>query len=164
MPDCALQTTSVIFEIGTYLGGTTLQLAANSKAKIYTLDLPPLGHRAYVQPEARDSELDVYTDRPGVRFQGSPYEERIFQLFGDSQAYDFKPYYGGVDLVFVDGCHHNEFVLVDSQNALNMMSAGGIVVWHDYAPYAPGVVQVLNELGKQIPLAHIAGTSLVITY
>ena len=72
------------------------------------------------------------------------YANRIHQLFGDSQTYDFTPYYGSVDLVFVDGCHHYEFVLRDSQNALKMMSPDGVVIWHDYASYAPGVVQALD--------------------
>jgi hypothetical protein len=151
-----------IFEIGTYLGGTTLQLAANSSAEVYTLDLPPPGHKDYAEPHMRDPELDVYPTHPGVRFQSSPYADRIHQLFGDSRMYDFTPYYGSMDFVFVDGCHHHEFVLHDSQAALKMVSADGIVVWHDYASYAPAVVQVLNELGKVVPLVSIAGTSLVI--
>jgi len=65
------------------------------------------------------------------------------------------------DLEF-DGCHHDEFVLRDSQNALKMISPDGVVIWHDYASYAPGVVQALNELAKTVPLVHIDGTSLVI--
>ena len=152
----------VIFEIGTYLGGTTLQLAANSRAEVYTLDLPPPGHKDYVPPHIWDPESDVYPDQPGIRFQGSQYESRIHQLFGDSQTYDFTPYYGSVDFVFVDGGHHYEFVLRDSQNALNMISPDGVVIWHDYASYAPGVVQALNELAKVVQLVRIAGTSLVI--
>lgn len=152
----------VIFEIGTYLGGTTLQLAANSQAEVYTLDLPPPGHKDYVQPKIWDPESDVYPDQPGVRFQGTSYADRIYQLFGDCQAFDFTPYYGKVDLVFVDGCHHYEYVLRDSLNAFKMISPDGVVVWHDYAPYAPGVVQVLNELAGTIPLKQLAGTSLVI--
>jgi Methyltransferase domain len=152
----------VVFEIGTYLGGTTLQIAANSHAKVYTLDLPPQGQKEYVQPQIYDPELDVFPDHPGVRFQSSPYADRIHQLFGDSQTYDFTPYHGSVDLVFVDGCHHYESVLHDSQIGLKMVSANGIVMWHDYASYAPGVVRVLNELSRAVPLVHIVGTSLVV--
>jgi len=157
-----LREPKVIFEIGTFLGGTTLQLAANSQAEVYTLDLPPRGHKEYRQPQVWDPELDLYPDQPGVRFRGSTWGERIHQLFGNSQDYNFTPYYGSVDFVFVDGCHHYEFVMSDSQNALKMMSANGIIIWHDYATYAPGVVQALNELSKLVPLVHIAGTSLVI--
>ncbi|MEM4725269.1 MAG: hypothetical protein QXP01_09675, partial [Candidatus Hadarchaeum sp.] len=38
----------VIFEIGTFLGETTLQLAANTNATVFTLDLPPVGHPAHI--------------------------------------------------------------------------------------------------------------------
>jgi hypothetical protein len=138
-------------------------MAANTKAKIYTLDLPPRDHKDYTQPKVWDPESDVYPDQPGVRFHGTPYERRIIQLFGNSQTFDFTPYYGVVDFIFVDGCHHYDFVVSDSKNALKMMSSGGIVVWHDYAPYSAGVLQGLNELSREVPLAHIHGTSLVFT-
>ena len=157
-----LRQPKVIFEIGTFLGGTTLQLAANSHAEVYTLDLPPPRHEDYVKPPIWDPELDVYPDQPGVRFQGIANAGRISQLFGNSLTYDFTEYSGLVDLVFVDGCHHYEFVLRDSQNALKMMSPDGIVIWQDYSSYAPGVVQALNELSNVVSLVHIAKTSLVI--
>ncbi len=67
-----------------------------------------------------------------------------------------------MDFVVVDGCHHYEFVLSDSKNALKIMSPGGIAIWDDYASYAPGVVQALNEISKSEDLVHVAGTSLVI--
>src|SRR5688500_9291623 len=64
-----------IFEIATFLGGTTLQLAANTggDAVIYTLDLPPPGHPDYVRPKVIDADLDVYPSEPGVRFRNSPH-------------------------------------------------------------------------------------------
>jgi predicted O-methyltransferase YrrM len=153
---------SVVFEIGTYLGGTTLQVAANSRAKVYTLDLPPTGQKDYMESKIWDPELDVYPNQPGIRFRETSYKSRIHQLFGDSLSFDFRPYHGKVDLVFIDGSHHHEFVLSDSRNALKMVSPKGIVVWHDYASYAPGVVGVLEKLAKIIPLKHVAGTSLVV--
>jgi len=152
----------VVFEIGTYLGGTTVQIAANSDAKVYTLDLPPPGHKDYVEPHMRNPDLDVFPERPGVRFHGSPDASRIHQLVGDSLTFDFTPYHNSVDFVFVDGSHHYDCVVLDSQNALKMMSPGGVVIWHDYASYAPGVVKALNDLGTTIPLVHVADTSLVL--
>lgn len=153
---------NVVFEIGTYMGGTTLQLAANSHAKIYTLDLPPPGHKDYVLPQIMDPESDVYPEKPGIRYQSTSYADRIHQLYGNSQTYDFSPYYGTADLVFVDGCHHYEFVRRDSLNAIKMISPTGVILWHDYASYAPGVVRALNELNNDFTLRHIGGTSLAI--
>lgn len=148
-----------IFEIGTFEGGTTLQMAANCKADIFTLDLDP------ERPETRvvmDETIDVYPHVPGCRLAHTPYAPRITQLFGDSQRFDVSPYEGRMDLVFVDACHHYEWVKCDSENALKMVAPGGLILWHDYADYAPGVIRVLNELGSSLPLKHIADTSLVV--
>jgi hypothetical protein len=156
------QRAKVLFEIGTYLGGTTLQLAANSEGAIYTLDLPTIGHKDYVKPRIRDARSDVYPEQPGMRFHGSSYVHRISQIFGDSRTFDFSPYYEKVDVVFVDGCHHYDIVHRDSLNAVKMATPGGIVVWHDYAVYEPGVVRALNELGQDVDLVCLKGTSLVV--
>ena len=67
----------VIFEIGTHLGGSTLQLAATSKAEVDTMDLLLTGHKDYVQPQIWNPESDVHPDQPGIRFLGSQYESRI---------------------------------------------------------------------------------------
>jgi len=151
-----------IFEFGTFIGRTTLHLAANSTAKIYTLDLPPKGHEDYLAPVVDDPELDVYPQQPGIKFQNTPYAERIQQLYGDSQRFDFSPFYGKVDCVFVDANHHYESVLRDSMNAFKMIKPDGVVIWHDYAPYAPGVIRALDMVSQRFPLIHIKGTSLAV--
>jgi predicted O-methyltransferase YrrM len=151
----------VIFEIGTFNGGTTLQLAANSAATVYTLDLPPQNPAATDRP-VWDAALDVYPTTTGARFLATPQAQRIRQLFGDSQMFDYSPYHATCDLVFVDACHHYEFVMKDSQNALRLLRPGGAIVWHDYAAYAPGVVRALEELSATLPLCRVEGTSLVL--
>lgn len=151
-----------IFEIGTFKGGTTLRMAANSQAKIHTLDLPPKGHRDHRAPEMNDPELDVYPDMPGIRFRGSPHADRIEQLLADSRTFDYSPYFGKMDLVFVDACHHHDFVIRDSMNAFKLRAPGGIIIWHDYADYAPDVMRALETVHSRFPLVHIAGTSLAV--
>ena len=152
----------LVLEIGTYLGGTTLQLAANSEAEVYTLDLPPQDRDSSLRQGSESPEADVCPEQPGVRFHGSVHSHRIRQLLGDSRIFDFEPYYGRVDLVLVDACHRYESVMRDSQNALSMSSASGVVVWHDYGPGSPGVLKALNEIGTTVPLLHLRGTSLVV--
>lgn len=152
---------ATVFEIGTYQGATTLQLAVNSTARIHTLDLPPV-EGAKSQYAVWDESLDVYPDRPGIRFHGSSYADRIQQLYGDSRTFDYSPYYGTMEFVLVDACHHYDFVRSDSENSLKLLSERGMIIWHDYAPYAPGVIKYLNELGRELPLVRIAGTSLVV--
>lgn len=157
-----LKRPATIFEFGTYLGKTTLQFAANSDAKVYTLDLPPPGSKEYVAPKIWDAEIDVYPDETGKWFKQTPYQKNICQLFGDTRTFDFTPYYGKMDFIFVDACHHYEFVVRDTKNAFDMLSDGGMIVWHDYVEYAPGVIKALGEFSQTVSLIHLAGTSFVI--
>ncbi|HYM58730.1 MAG TPA: class I SAM-dependent methyltransferase [Solirubrobacteraceae bacterium] len=146
-----------IFEFGTFLGATTLQLAANTTAEVYTLDLPPRGHPAHV-------ETDYWgqPDEPGEWYRDSPHVSRIQQLYGNSQTYDFSDYAGKIDFVFVDASHRYQPAIKDTQTALELVAPGGLVVWHDYGYRAEGVRRVLNDLSKTRRLRHIAGTSLVV--
>ncbi len=156
------QNPKAIFEIGTFQGSTTICLAANSDAVVYTLDLPPKGHMDYHPPAINDPTLDVYPERPGVKHFSSTYACRIRQLYGDTRSFDYSPYHGQMDIIFVDACHHYDFVLQDSMNAFHMIKPDGMIIWHDYAEYAPGVIKALETVSKIFPLTHIEGTSLVI--
>lgn len=146
-----------LFEIGTFLGATTLQLAANTLARVFTLDLPPRGHPNHVS-----NPFWGNPDKPGSFFHDSPYAERIEQLFGDSRTFDFSPYARSMDFVFVDGSHKSEPATCDARNALEIVSPGGAIVWHDYGPHAPELVEVLDDLSRTCRLRHIPGTSLVV--
>jgi predicted O-methyltransferase YrrM len=161
----------LIFEIGTFDGRTTLNLAANSRpdARIYTLDLLPAEmHRTALPLEAGEQ---LFIDKPasGTRFAGTDVAPKITQLFGDSAAYDFRLFSGKVDLMFVDGSHAYEYVRRDSATAMSLLRKGGIILWHDYVPEGftpwPGVRRALHELHLSEPafrnMRHIAGTSLV---
>lgn len=136
-----------IFEIGTYDGATTLQLAkCCPNSQIFTMDLPP-------QP---DSHFNI-----GSRFVCTPYESQIVQLYGDSTQFDYSPYSKQMDLIFVDGGHELEVVRTDSINALEMVSAGGIIIWDDYLNFR-GVKTVVEELAKRYPIKHLARTKFAL--
>ena len=158
------------FEIGTFDGRTTLNLAANSPddAVVITLDLPPkeLGRTSFAVAPG-DAQ---FIDKPasGARFRGTPHAARITQVFGDSATFDYAPYEGNMDLVFVDGAHSYEYVKSDTRAALRMLRPeGGMILWHDYgSPYWKGLTRALNELRTEIPelgtMRHIRGTTLVV--
>lgn len=126
-----------IFEIGTYSGFTTLHFACNSPedCKIYTLDLPP-------DFELRDKRNYSYDDLMVVElskknidrrvYKQDPAGRKITELFGDSKIFDFSPYYGKMDLVFIDGNHSYQYVQSDTENAFKMLSPEGVIVWHDF--------------------------------
>src|SRR5712692_10546131 len=163
---------AVLFEIGTFDGRTTLNLAAQSRddARVYTLDLPRAHMDAAGLPLAVHDRK--YVDKPisGIRFHGTDVEHKIMQFYGDSATFDYRPYVGKVDFVFVDGSHSYHYVLNDSWAALQMVRNRGLIVWHDYVPSGhqcwPGLVRALDELQATRPafrgLKHIAGTALAV--
>ena len=156
-----------IFEIGTFDGRTALNMALNSPpdATIYTLDLPKEQLADVALPLDGEDLTFIDKERSGARFAGTAYERQVIQLYGDSATFDFSPYVGQVDLVFVDGSHSREYVAADSLTALWLLRDGkGVIVWHDYTDW-PGVTRALNDLYAQDKRFHgaqlIEGTTLV---
>jgi predicted O-methyltransferase YrrM len=126
-----------IFEIGTFRGRTALNFALNSPEDciVYTLDLSPEEKETQLDSTyAADADLIVQS-RPGEDYQGKDVSAKIRQLYGNSLTFDFSPYFGQIDLVFVDGAHHYEAVKSDTLNALKMARPGSYIVWHDFANY-----------------------------
>ena len=165
---CRTHRPRAIFEIGTFDGRTTLNLAANSDASVFTLDLPA-GHATKFAVVGADNR---YVDKraSGARFTSEPNcrlpaARRITQIYGDSASFDFSPWHGKMDLVFVDGAHSYEFVVNDSRVALKLLRpAGGVIVWHDYGVW-PDVAKALEGLlnaQPALPLKHVRNTSLVV--
>lgn len=149
----------IIFEIGTFEGQTTLALAeATPRADIFTLDLP----RGASVPHAVVHEAEsVARDSTGAYFSATMAAARITQLRGDSRSFDFSPWFGKCDLVLVDGGHDYETAKSDTENALRLRSASGIIVWDDYIPGWPGVVHAVDEL-RDPRIVHLANTTLAI--
>ena len=153
-----------MFEIGTFDGITTLNLALNSEAdaRIFTLDLPAslISSTRFVLSELDKKLADKAC--PGVKFKGLDLEYKIEQLMGDSATFDFSPFYQKMDLIFVDGSHQYNYVKVDSENAFKMLRPGGVIIWDDYATVHWGVTKALHELFNEKPLYWIKDTGLVI--
>ncbi len=158
---------ATIFEIGTFDGRTTVNMAANApkETRIFTLDLPAAAvNRTALRIKSGDTAF-IVKKQSGREFLRQEQEgEMITQLLGDSAAFDYTPYKNRMDFVFVDGSHSYEYVLSDTEVALNLLREGkGIVLWHDYGWRE--VVHALNELYERHPqlgfLQNISGTSLV---
>ncbi len=158
-----LRATSEIFEIGTFDGATTWQLARHSpESKVYTIDLAS-SDMEELRSDMVASEIDnVCANKVGVRYQHTPEQTRIVQLYGDSTRYNYSEYFGKMDYVFVDACHEYKYVAADSATALRLIRRGGVILWHDYQRGWPGVVKAVDELLNEHPVMHIAGTTLAI--
>jgi hypothetical protein len=161
--DCA--DGSNLFEIGTFDGRTTLNLAQNSPARcrIHTLDLPPGVEPVFSLAEGERHMVDK--PRSGSRYEKhratQPAVGNIHQYFGDSAAFDYSPYKGSCSLVFVDGSHAYDYVMSDSRAAMDLVAEGGVVIWHDYGIW-DDVTRALDELEQKerLGLRSISGTSL----
>lgn len=135
---------AMVFEIGTFDGRTTRAMAMNLPAgsgHIYTLNLPPDASDVALQTSTVDVQLASKVTS-GMHFIGTPEQQCITQVWGDSAAFDFSPYFQQMDLVFIDGAHSEDYVRNDTLQALKMIRpSGGVVIWHDAHLF--GVVKFL---------------------
>jgi predicted O-methyltransferase YrrM len=156
-----------VFEMGTFDGRTTLNIALNTGegAKIYTLDLPREKLNATKLPVTSGDRDLIDKETSGARFALRREAGKITQLYGDTAVFDFAPYEDRMDLVFIDASHSYEYVLNDSRIAFKLLRNGkGTVLWHDYGSCGE-VTEALNELYRTRPEMRSAGrlrnTSLV---
>ena len=146
-----------VFEIGTFRGRTTRLIAERTPpdAVIYTLDRPWQEWQA-----SYPYFVKLPDDLIGETFRDAPIRSKITQLYGNSQQFDFRPYYGQMDAVFVDGDHRFDAVRNDSEEALRLVAPGGIVIWDDYQVSQPGVAHYLNGLSQRYGVSRIEHTRL----
>lgn len=142
-----------IFEIGTFNGRTSLNLAANTKKEtiIYTLDLPEKEmSKTRLRIKSGEKKF-IKKTKSGIHFIGTEYENRIIQIYSDSARLNYEPYLNKMDFVFIDGSHSYEYVINDTNNALKLLrNKKGIIMWHDYGWRE--VVQALNEIYFNNPI------------
>lgn len=152
-----------IFEFGTYLGRTTYHLTLGADVEqVLTLDLPPSAGHGDNLHLGRAVRTVLERDLQGYFFRGGASERRIVQLHGDSRTFDYSPYYGSIDVVFVDGGHSYELIASDTERAFRMLRPGGVVIWHDFAPKSRDVVKFARELSMTRPLFWVRDTSLLV--
>ena len=144
-----------LFEIGTFNGETTRRMAeaAGPEGHVYTLDLTPETIDSFKSDWFKGSMI-------GEKFRDSPVASRITQLYVKANTFDFGPYYGKMDLVFVDADHEYASVLADSLAALRLVRPGGVILWHDFLSAWPGTVHAIKEATHGKSLVRISGTNL----
>lgn len=163
---CAQMRCRMVFEIGTYDGRSTRALAMNVEpnGRVITLNLPPGADSNDIGESNVDTLLNQKVES-GWRFKNTREEPHIEQMFGDSAKFDFSPFFGTADMVFVDGSHTEAYVEKDTQTALKLVKdSGGLVVWHDAPLY--GVAPYLKKRKREEgwPLHLIRGTTLMIAW
>jgi hypothetical protein len=111
------------FEIGTWRGESVANVSKVVK-NCYSLNLS--------DEEMYALKLDKTYIESHRFFSGNL--PNVKHLFGHSDKFDFSPYNGKIDLVFVDGDHHYESVKKDTVKAFKLLkNENSIIVWHDYS-------------------------------
>jgi hypothetical protein len=159
-----------VFEIGTFLGSTTLNTALNipDNGTVFTLDLDE-DQADGAKQDIADAPLTKMhlASKSSLDFSGSPVEGKITTLTGNSTVFDFSPWNDSIELVFIDGGHDFATVKSDSDNALRMVCKNkpSCIFWHDYRnrEYS-GVTYYLDQLSQQIPLVHVEDTMLCVWF
>jgi predicted O-methyltransferase YrrM len=107
--------------------------------------------------------LDNFTGpaSAAAQFRNTGYATKIRQVYGDSAAIDWADLGGPFDLIFIDGSHYYEYVKSDTRNALACLSAGGLVVWHDYG-MIEDVSRAVDEVASDVSVVAIRGTRLAV--
>lgn len=96
---------------------------------------------------------------------GSPVEDKISVLNGDSLRFDFSPYHQKMDWIFIDGGHDLISVRSDTENAFRMVDPGkpSCIAWHDYknpdADYSD-LTRYLDQLSEKEPIFNVGDTKL----
>jgi predicted O-methyltransferase YrrM len=155
-----------ILEIGSFRGLTTLNIGLNApQAEIHTLDLPPGFDPAQTRFENNDAK--IIRGRGFYYYDGRDEASRIHQHYGDTATFDYDAIGGGVDFCLIDAAHSYEYVRNDTAKALPLMTADGLLLWHDYGRNdfladpedAWGVTRFLHEI-KDVGVHILQGTSL----
>jgi hypothetical protein len=151
-----------VLEIGTFDGGATLNIAANTpdNCLIYTVDLP-------VDFKSYDLDIKLFYDNTspgdkiGEQFNNTIYAAKIKQILCDSAVLDYDALNGNFNIIFIDGCHDSHYVKYDSEMALKHLENGGVIIWHDYGMIEP-VSKYIDELSLKRNICAIAGTRLAV--
>ena len=144
----ALTSARRVVEVGMFTGYSALMMASALPAdgRLFTCD---------VDPEAEAMARSF--------FARSAHGEKIEIVMGPARE-TLPRIPGPVDLVFIDGSHTADYVRNDSEVAFRLVTARGLIVWHDYSPEWPGVVSTLESLAAQgnMKITHILGTTLCV--
>jgi len=150
---CKLLNPVNVFEFGTFTGGSTLAIAANTPrdTEIVTLDIPPAERRSHRTGVGSDIPFDYVI---GESYLGTRFESKISSIRCNTTSFDPTPYQGKMDLVFIDADHSYSFASSDTQKAMKMLSPDGVILWHDYrwdddTPECIGVTHCVNEFHQQ---------------
>ena len=157
----SLLQSETVFEFGPDTGDTAWLLAHNlPNARLFWLD-DGLRPSEDARPEQIDRVPHHLQEHLGLRTDATPQASVITRLSGRSASFDFRPYSGTADLVYIEASHRDAYMASDTDAAFGLLSDLGSIIWDGYIG-DPGVYAYLNELAPKLdrPIYHILGTRL----
>ena len=147
---CQILKPKTILEIGTFHGAGALHWAGNAPdAQVYTLDLPASSKPSLAVTSVDLQHVKGHVQERKMFFEGRTEGSRIHCLYGDSASFDFSPFQGKVDLLFIDGAHSYEYVRNDTLRGGACCKPGSVIAWHDYGRVGfNGVSKWLHEFSR----------------
>jgi hypothetical protein len=121
-----------VLEIGSYCGRSTICLARTA-AHVTSID--PHDGRGTPRPRDTFEEMKRNLERYGC--------QNVDVIRGLSEDFHSLQQF---ERVFIDGAHDEESVQADIVCALRHLAPDGLIAFHDYRPFDPGVVSAVNEL------------------
>jgi hypothetical protein len=71
----------------------------------------------------------------GSKYLQAGWGRRVCQIYADSRQWDTRAYPNGFfDTAFIDGGHAADIVASDTWQAIRLVRAAGLIVWHDFCP------------------------------
>lgn len=122
---------SLIVEIGTLKGGTAY-LLGKSRRRVYTIDN---------YSESGSNIGEATANLKSLR--------NVHLLVGTSEEIA-KTWKQPIDLLFVDGSHLYEMVILDLNSWLPLVKQGGFVVFHDFMSHWGTTVAVSEAVGARL--------------
>lgn len=155
------------FEIGTSEGRSARTIAINlgDQGHLTTIDLPISDKiSARRMPEYQKGELKNATNK-FIETLPEKILQKITLLKGNSTEFDLTSHNSQYDVVFVDGNHSHESVLVDDRNARQLLRpTGGIILFHDYLPGThQSVAETIHFLSRKNDMYWLDGTKIAIS-
>jgi hypothetical protein len=135
-----------VVEFGTAEGRTALNIALHlpPDGEVVTLDFPPIPGQNEV----------------GFFYWEQPLKSKIKQIFSGVGEWDSSAYSASAEIVFCDACDQPAGLASETAQAFRVVKPGGTIFRHDYGS-ADGPTQFWNELSRELPVRHLAGTSLL---
>ena len=151
-----------VLEIGTGPGHMTANLTrwTPEDARVFTIDL--VRGMPRIAPGAVEQQVEVPAHSDWGRFANHfGTAHKAFFITADTMAYDFGRI-APLDFAFIDGGHDLEHVLNDSRKTYNILSPGGLIVWHDFNSPVPWVKvrEAIEQMKFDEPVVHVEGTEV----